>query len=136
MAKYKTMLVATACALASLATWAAPGEDPIVLTKPVEHLQLPMNNGVPSAANTTGDLPTNVKAKIARLEAKSFSDMTDGIYTDADIKATVTAGTQKKSCIQDVGSNTSTASGGFQRFGPGNKQQIVVLRGDLVNICN
>ncbi|MEG0921102.1 MAG: hypothetical protein RSD57_15785 [Comamonas sp.] len=136
MANLRTMLGVTACVLAPLISWAAPGEDPIVLTKPVEHLQLPMNNGPTAAASATGGMPTNVKAKIARLEAKAFSDMTDGIYTDADIKATTTAGTQKKSCIQDVGSNTSTASSGFQRFGPGSKQQIVVLRGDLVNICN
>ena len=136
MANFKIMLATAACALAPMAAWAAPGEDPIVLTKPVEHLQLPINTGAAPAANSTGDLPTNVKAKIARLEAKAFSDTTDGIYTDADIKATVTAGAQKKSCTQDVGSNTSTASSGFQRFGPGNKQQIVVLRGDMVNICN
>ena len=115
--------------------WAAPGEDPIVLTKPVENLQLPVNTGSVASAASTGDMPTNVKAKIARLEAKAFSDNTDGVYTDADIRTTVTAGAQKKSCTQDVGSNTSTSS--TQRYGPGNnKQQIVVLRGDLVNICN
>ena len=115
--------------------WAAPGEDPIVLTKPVENLQLPINTGNIASASNTGDMPTNVKAKIARLEAKAFSDNTDGVFTDADIRSTVTAGAQKKSCTQDVGSNSSTGSA--QRYGPGNnKQQIVVLRGDLVNICN
>lgn len=132
--KYAVCMVA--CALAPIMTLAAPGEDPIVLTKPVEHLQLPMNSGTTSAASSTGDMPTSVKAKIARLEAKSFSDTSDSLYTDADIKTTVTASTQKKSCIQDVGSNTAATASGFQRYGPGNKQQIVVLRGDMVNICN
>ena len=116
--------------------WAAPGEDPILLTKPAQYLQLPIaSGGASSNPDSAGGLPSNVKAKIARLEAKSFSAMADSIYTDADIQATVTAGQQKKTCIQDVGSNTS--SNGALRYGPGNsKQQIVVLRGDLVNICN
>ncbi len=125
---------ALVCAWVPLLSWAAPGEDPITLTKTVEQLQLPLSNNAPAAQADSGVMPTNVKAKIARLEAKSLSDITADIYTDADIKTTVTAGQQKKSCIQDVGSNTST--NGSLRFGPGNKQQIVVLRGDLVNICN
>ena len=121
--------------LASATCMAAPGEDTIVLMKQVEHLQLPAGSGsTTSNTPTTAQRPSNVKAKIARLEAKVFSTIADGITTDADIKTTITAGTQRKSCVQDVGSNTTTT--GAQRFGPGNTQQIVVLRGDLVNICN
>ena len=119
----------------SAAAIAAPGEDPILLTKSVAPMQLPMGSGGGSSSTpSAAQLPSSVKAKIARLEAKVFSDLTDGVYTDADVKTTVTAGNQRKSCIQDVGSNTATS--GPQRFGPGQSQQIVVLRGDLVNICN
>ena len=121
--------------LMSTGAMAAPGEDPIVLTKPTEHLLLPMaNNAAPGRLDSTAGIPSNVKAKITRLEAKSFSSNTDGMYTDADVTSTVTTGQQKKTCVQDVGSNTNTT--GAMRFGPGNKPQIVVLRGDLVNICN
>ena len=127
--------VVTALWVLSTSAMAAPGEDPILLTKAVSPMQLPMgSNGASSSTPNAAQLPRSVKAKIARLEAKVFSDMSGGIYTDADIKTTVTAGTQRKSCTQDVGSNTATS--GPQRFGPGQQQQIVVLRGDLVNICN
>ena len=114
---------------------AAPGEDPIVLSKPVDHLQLPMGAAAPSKGlDGTDGLPSNVQAKIARFEAKSFSDATAGIFTDADIKTATSSDLKGKTCIQDVGSNTSTNSP--LRYGPGNnQQQIVVLRGDLVNIC-
>ena len=119
--------------LAEGSAFAAPGEDPIVLTTPVSYLQLPMNNAKSAAPDNAGGLPSNVKAKIVRLEAKAYSDSSEGISTDADVRTTVTGNGQQKSCVQDVGSNTTT--NGAQRFGPGNKQQIVVLRGDLVNIC-
>ncbi|MGE8319405.1 MAG: hypothetical protein ACN6O3_11725 [Comamonas sp.] len=116
------------------AAQAAPGEDPVVLSKPVDHLQLPMAQPGPSQGlDGVNGLPANVQAKIARLEAKALSDSTSGIYTDADIKTTVTGNQQNKTCIQDVGSNSSLNSP--VRYGPGNQQQIVVLRGDLVNIC-
>ena len=134
MSRNLFVVAAAACLLAAGPSYAAPGEDPIELTVPVAHLQLPMGNAKASVAADSGGLPSNVKAKIARLEAKAFSDNSEGIATDADIKSTIAASGQKKACIQDVGSNTTT--NGAQRFGPGNKQQIVVLRGDLVNICN
>ncbi len=134
MYRYLLAVATTALLLAAGPGHAAPGEDPIELTLPVTHLQLPTANTKASVADNSGDLPSNVKAKIARLEAKAFSDNSAGIATDADVRSTITASGQKKACIQDVGSNTSTT--GAQRFGPGNKQQIVVLRGDLVNICN
>lgn len=129
-------------ALTHLVVWsmgfayAAPGEDPIVLSRPVDHLQLPMAAAAGSQPlDGVNGLPSNVHAKIARLEAKALSDSTEGIYTDADIKAATSSNLKSKTCIQDVGSNTSTTAGG-PRYGPGNtQQQIVVLRGDMVNIC-
>lgn len=114
---------------------AAPGEDTIHLKNPVEHLQLPINNNSkPQGLDNDSDgIPPGLKAKIARYEAKTFNDQADGIYTDGDVKRMVGAEANRKTCIQDVGSNT--AATGTTKYGPNGQQQIVVLRGDLVNIC-
>lgn len=113
---------------------AAPGEDTIQLQNPVEHLQLPMGSATKSQGldNANDGVPMHLRAKIARYEAQTFNDQVDGIYTDNDVNRIVGAQANRKTCIQDVGSNTN-ATGGV-RTGAG-QQQIVVLRGDLVNIC-
>jgi len=115
-------------------TVAAPGEDTIQLQNPVEHLQLPMgSNTKPQGLGSDSDgVPMHLRAKIARYEAQTFNDQTSGIYTDGDVNRIVGAQANRKTCIQDVGSNTNTT--GTTRTGTG-QQQIVVLRGDLVNIC-
>jgi hypothetical protein len=42
----------------------------------------------------------------------------------------------QKTCVQEVGSNTlSGSAAGASRYGPNPAAQVVVLRGDLVNIC-
>lgn len=114
--------------------FAAPGEDTIQLQNPVEHLQLPM--GAPAKSQGLGNgvdgVPIHLRAKIARYEAQTFNDQTDGIYTDGDVNRIVGAQANRKTCIQDVGSNTNTTGGLKTATG---QQQIVVLRGDLVNIC-
>ena len=53
---------ALVCAWVPLLSWAAPGEDPITLTKTVEQLQLPLSNNAPAAQADSGVMPTNVKA--------------------------------------------------------------------------
>lgn len=124
-----TLLLVTHLAMA------APGEDTIHLQNPVEHLQLPINNNTKpqGLGNDSDGVPTNLKAKIARYEAKTFNEQTDGIYTDGDVKRIVGSEANRKTCIQDIGSNT--ASTGAAKYGPNGQQQIVVLRGDVVNIC-
>jgi len=114
---------------------AAPGEDVIQLQNPVEHLQLPLNNTAksPGLENQGDGIPMHLRAKIARYEAKTYNGQADGIYTDGDVSRIVGAQANRKTCIQDVGSNTAASGAG--RYGPGTQQQIVVLRGDLVNIC-
>lgn len=127
---------ATAClVLASGVCIAAPGEDTIQLQNPVEHLQLPMNNAAkPQGLEMEGDgIPIHLRAKIARYEAKTYNDQTNGIYTDDDVSRIVGTQANRKTCIQDVGSNTGSSAAG--KYGPNGQQQIVVLRGDLVNIC-
>ena len=113
-----------------------PGEDPVVLSKRIGVQMLPLGNARDSSQmSLPTELPASVKAKIARFEAKFNADQTTkGMSTDADVTQSATSDGLKKTCIQEVGSNTLPASAGGSKVGPGN-QQIVVLRGDLVNIC-
>lgn len=128
---YQRYATAVAALLASSMAWAAPGEDTIELQNPVEHLQLPIGGAGKSAGlGTDGDgIPSSLKAKIVRYEAKTFSEDKGGIYTDGDVNRIVETQANRKTCIQDVGSNMNAPTGG------GSKDQIVVLRGDLVNVC-
>ena len=127
----------TALSAAAVLAQNAPGEDPLILTKRVSNLMLPT-----AAARTSSPLespaamPAWMKAKVARYEAKANSAQHDGILTDADVTRSATSDGFKKTCVQEVGSTTapSNAMGGG-KIGFTNNQQIVVLKGDLVNIC-
>lgn len=116
----------------------APGEDPVVLSKKLVIQMLPVGNAAPSGSiDGATDMPASLRARIARYEAKAFSDDTKGVLTDNDVVATANAQGMKKTCVQEVGSNTlSSSTSNFNRYGPNQAPQIVVLRGDLVNICN
>lgn len=49
---------------------------------------------------------------------------------------TANAEGMQKTCVQEVGSNTlSSSSASTLRYGSNQAPQVVVLRGDLVNIC-
>jgi hypothetical protein len=126
-----------ALASSTVTAWAqnAPGEDPVILNKRVTVQMLPIGGARNSAPmQTVTDMPAWLKAKVARHEAKFNADQTEGMATDADVTRTATSDGLKKTCIQEVGSNTVTPASNGGRVGP-NNQQIVVLRGDLVNIC-
>jgi len=114
----------------------APGEDPVYLNQKVVVNMLPINNTMRSTPlqNSAG-APAWMDARIARFEAKAYSLDTTGIYTDSDVKiSTITDGI-RKTCIQDVGSSIAAASNSAGKFGAMPQDQIVVLKGDLVNIC-
>jgi hypothetical protein len=111
----------------------APGEDPVVLTKRISVQMLPIGGARTSVPlNAQNGMPAWMQAKVARFEAKANSDQTEGMLTDSDVTRAANADGLKKTCIQEVGSNTVQAPG---KFGLSNTQQIVVLKGDLVNIC-
>lgn len=116
---------------------AAPGEDPVVLSKPVDYLRLPTAKPAASAGlNAVADIPVDVKAKIARYEAKSMVGGGQGVATDSDVITTTTTSStgMNRTCVQDIASNTNASA--FNRYGPSTtKDQIVVLKGDLVNVC-
>jgi hypothetical protein len=97
---------------------------------------LPINNTMRSTPlqNSAG-APAWMDARIARFEAKAYSLDTTGIYTDSDVKiSTITDGI-RKTCIQDVGSSIAASSNSAGKFGAMPQDQIVVLKGELVNIC-
>lgn len=118
---------------ASLPVLAAPGEDPLVLNTRVEHLALPWAAAKPSKGlDTVTDVPVAVQAKVARYLAKSMSANTEGIQTDADVITTTATQGFRRSCTQEIASNTATGRNGtINNTAP----QIVVLRGDLINAC-
>jgi len=129
------MGLTAACLLAALPALAQniPGEDPLVLTNRISVQMLPIGGARPSAPlNSQTGMPAWMQAKVARFEAKANSDQTAGMLTDSDVVRTASSDGLKKTCIQEVGSNTAQTPG---KFGLGNAQQIVVLKGDLVNIC-
>lgn len=115
----------------------APGEDPVVLTK---NPALQMQPTAPAAASTGLDnsnvMPSWLRARIARYEAKAFSDETTGVLTNNDVVTTANAQGMQKTCVQEVGSTTvSSNATGSAKYGTNKAPQVVVLRGDLVNIC-
>jgi hypothetical protein len=112
-----------------------PGEDPVTLNQKVMREMLPLNPVTPAATQSTSqEIPSWLEAKVARLVAKAYSADTSGIQTDENVVTTMTTNGLQKICTQDLASNTAAAAG-TGRYGPKTDPQIVVLRGDLVNIC-
>ncbi len=131
-------LVAAISTCLTLPAWSqnAPGEDPVVLTKRVTVQMSPTGGSrTSSPMESITDMPAWMKAKVARYEAKANSDQTRGISTDADATTQAASDGFKKTCIQEVGSTTTTSMLAGSRMNTQNNQQIVVLKGDLVNIC-
>jgi hypothetical protein len=116
---------------------AAPGEDPLFFSNPVHFDSAPGARFQPSGnMDASLQLPAWMKAKMTRYTAKAFSATADdgSIYTDSDVINTTQSNGFKTTCVQEVGSVSGDAALGT-RYGPGQRDQIVVLRGDLVNIC-
>ena len=113
----------------------APGEDPVVLQGRVSYNMLPLNNAMRSSAMMPEiQTPSWLQGKIARLQAKAYGADATGVLTDEDVVTSQNTIGLRRTCIQDVGSavQSGLSSG---RYGPQNDPQVVVLRGDLVNIC-
>ena len=143
----KSSIARVALSLAALGataiSWAqdAPGSDPIVIGGPVNYLALPTPGLTPSGHLDQGaDMPSWLQAKVARYEAKAFSVLDGGdgtVKTGDDVISTSSGSALQKTCTQSLSSNTlPTTAGPAGRYGVGSApDQIVVLRGDLVNIC-
>ncbi|WP_157572109.1 hypothetical protein [Hydrogenophaga taeniospiralis] len=116
----------------------APGEDTIVLKGPVKYAAMPTAPQQRSGGmDGPTDLPAWMRARVTRYVAKAYglSGESDTIYTDEDVVTTVQTDGFKKTCVQEVGSNTQAADALGTRYGPDTREQVVVLRGDLVNVC-
>lgn len=119
----------------------APGEDPLVLSNQVSYNLLPLNNQRQSGdMEQSSEIPSWLRAKISRYQAKAFAAENNDVATDSDVVTTHTTNGARKTCVQEVGTTSQAASSGssqgFNRYGPKPDEQVVVLRGDLVNICN
>lgn len=129
------LVAATLALSAPLLAQAAPGEDPIILEKKVSVQMMPINQNRSSGYINYGNaVPGQLQAKINRYVAKAFAANTDGIFTEKDVVQSVQTKGSKVTCAQSVGSNVGAAAANVGKTGkPG--EQIVVLRGDLVNVC-
>ena len=126
-------IVAVVALSVTSAVRAAPGEDPVVITHRVTYLQVP--TAAPAASTELvqrSGLPDYAQAKISRYVAKAYSPETGNIKTEKDVvTATHTQGMQT-TCIQSLTPTSATGAGSSLM----NNEQVVVLRGDLVNFCN
>ena len=119
----------------------APGSDPILLQGEVSYLALPTS--LPTRSKDLDkaiDIPSRIQAKVNRYEAKAFAALSGGdgtIQTGQDVISTSSGDALNKTCTQSLASNTVTPTvGPAGRYGVGSTaDQVVVLRGDLVNIC-
>lgn len=116
-----------------------PGEDPIMVIK---RIAPPMGPALASARSTPMSpppvAPAWLEAKVARLEAKAWGLDTGNLLTDRNVLASASSDGLRKVCVQDIGSavNAAGANSGAGANGLRNTEpQIVVLKGDLVNIC-
>jgi hypothetical protein len=51
------------------------------------------------------------------------------------VVSTATAEGLQKTCVQEIGSRTLSSTTPGTKYGPNQNSQVVVLRGDVVNIC-
>lgn len=135
MANHLITLAAAAGALLCCAQAVAqhgPGEDPVVLEKKVNIQMLPMGAAPRSGyISPSAEMPDWQRARISRYEAKAFSADPGDILTNKDVTSSVTSDGFRTTCTQTIGSTAgATTPAGSPR------DQVVVLRGDLVNICN
>ena len=121
---------AIAWALAPHIATAAPGEDPVVIQGRVSYLQLPTAPAAKSGSiQYNKGLPDEANAKISRYTAKAFSANIGDIKTEKDVVQSVQTKGSQTNCYQSIGSVSAPNK-------LGNHEQVVVLRGDVINICN
>lgn len=118
--------------LLPLVAVSAPGEDPVTISGRVTYLQLPT---APAARSSSleyrRDIPDDIAAKVSRYTAKAFSPNIGGIQTEKDVVQSVQTNGTQTTCYQSIGSVSAAGKPNIQ-----NNEQIVVLRGDVINICN
>ncbi len=138
MLKNLIYFVLILCLAIAMGTYAqtVQGEDPVALNQKIQTNMLPWNTATQVNIPQNQEIPAWLDAKLARFQAKAFAANTDGVVTDERVTSTTIQDGARKICIQDIGSSVSNANNApFNRYGPKTDPQVVVLRGDLVNIC-
>lgn len=110
----------------------------MVLSQSVRHTMMPIPSGLQPAPAPYREMPAWMDAKLARFQAKAFSADTAGVLTDEDVISRTGQEGVRKVCSQEIASNINSLSNSaspFNRYGPKPDAQVVVLRGNLVNIC-
>jgi hypothetical protein len=112
-----------------------PGEDTISISgfKPTAPGAGSGQSGLKGGLDPSDVMPAWLRAKATRYTARAYAENTQGINTDNQVVQNAQNNGMSKTCVQEVGSNTSTS--GAPGTGARGQQQIVVLRGDLINIC-
>ncbi len=110
-----------------------PGEDPVTINSKVTYQMAPnpIVNKSTDIVMKRG-LSGADEAKIARYTAMAYTPTPD-VLTEKDAVSTVSTKGMYTTCVQSVGSNTAPTSAGATVLAA---PQVVVLRGDLVNVCN
>ena len=117
-------------ALISVASWAAPGEDPVAITGRVTYLQMPTAVATRSTSiQYVQTMPDDAAAKVSRYTAKAYSANLGQVKTEKDVVQSVQTNGAQTTCYQSIGSVSAPK-------GLTNNEQVVVLRGDVINICN
>ena len=117
---------------------ATPGEDPVVLGARVTYQAFPTAAPAKSGSlDPAADLPAWLRAKVSRFEAQAYTDNPGGASTDSDIVTMTRSEGTRRTCVQEVGSSTTMMrpGSGSQVTPATTNNQIVVLRGDMVNVC-
>ena len=134
MTSNRTCAMALLAALMASAAQAAPGEDPVTISNRVSYLQLPTAPMTRSGSiDYRRDIADDIAAKASRYTAKAYSAETGGVKTEKDVVQSVRTNGTQTICTQSVGSVSAPAGGGIRAS---TNEQVVVLRGDLINICN
>ena len=110
----------------------------IVLNGGVNFTSAPTAAPSPSGhIDPSPNIPSWMQARMSRYTAKAYSAQAEdgSIYTDSDVVTTTTVNGFRKTCVQEVGTNTASDGAFGTRYGPNQREQVIVLRGDLVNIC-
>lgn len=134
-------LILAGCVLQTIASAqmsGIPGEDPIFIKS---RIAAPMGPALAQARSTPMTpvpvTPAWLEAKVARLEAKAWAFDAGKLITDKNVLAAASSDGLRKVCIQDIGSSVSAGANAASGTGMLNSSepQIVVLKGDVVNIC-
>lgn len=108
---------------------AAPGEDPVVLSAKVSYLQLP-GAATPTSADILhgSGMPDDARAKMAKYVAKAYSSDVGTVQTEKDVVSVTRTNAGRTTCVQSVGAVAPPT-------GTTAQDQVVVIRGDLINLC-